>query len=191
MKKEKEKYLKCFSFSLRLYQFNITWTFNRYNAVQRDMWIKNSLGWSNVSKNQAKRDRWKIYILNKVEVSRSVARPYNGTNYGCGFLCLSRCKCFSLLCNSLYSFVSILKVKSIFKIKSIFNISFGRFSRNYVETVAFHKIFTPWSLVELQYFTQYNLDTNKMKVLKYYKRRSVTGWTQSPVVLYWLKWKIK
>ena len=151
------------------------------------MWIKNSLGWSNVSKNQAKRDRWKIYILNKVEVSRSVARPYNGTNCGCRFLCLSRCKCFSLLCNNLYSFVSILKVKSIFKIKSIFNISFGRFARNYVGTLAFHKIFTPWSLVELQYFTQWNLDTNKMKVFKYYNRRSVAGWTQSAVVLYWLK----
>ena len=139
------------------------------------MWIKNSLGWSNVSKNQAKRDRWKIYILNKVEVSRSVARPYNGTNCGCRCLCLSRCKCFSLLCNNLYSFVSILKVKSIFKIKSIFNISFGRFAQNYVETVAFHKISTLWSLVELRYFTQCNLDTNKMKVFKYYNRRSVTG----------------
>ena len=39
--------------------------------------------------------------------------------------------------------------------KAQFQHSFGRFTRNYVETVPFHKISSPEDLMKLQYFTQW------------------------------------
>ena len=40
--------------------------------------------------------------------------------------------------------------------KAQFLHSFRRFTRNYVETVPFHKIFTPGNQVKLRYFSQWN-----------------------------------